>query len=179
MRVFLLILGLPLVLACQDIENGWKDIKPLLTNRTAVEKLLGNPRVDDNGYYGYSSNETFIQVNYSTKPCAGDQYNRGRYIISKDTVLDYTVTLKIPIRLSELNFNRELFTKDTGDHLSNVFYLNNRDAGIMITVFTQLDAEYVGSIQFRPTKSDAEKFKCTGTGASIGASKVRTCLVLE
>lgn len=57
------------IVSCQTIEEGWKGIKPLKADKTSVEKLLGKPEIDNNGYHGYRTDGAFIQVNYSTLPC--------------------------------------------------------------------------------------------------------------
>jgi len=53
-----------------SIANGWKGIKPLKTSKKEVEQLLGSSRVDNNGYFWYSTGDTDIEVNYSTEPCS-------------------------------------------------------------------------------------------------------------
>ncbi len=45
---------------CDTIENGWKGIKPLKTNKVSVNKLLGTPEIDDVG----NRNTRFIQLKF-------------------------------------------------------------------------------------------------------------------
>jgi hypothetical protein len=147
-----------------SIEKGWKGIKPLNTTKLSVNKLLGVPEVDDNEYYGYASDEAFVQVNYSTAPCQDNQYKRGKFNVSKDTVLGYDVHIKQRVKLSEIKFNREKYIKDTsGDVANNALYINEED-GVWIGVWTgisqQENDEYIGTIYFKPSKKNAEKFKC-------------------
>lgn len=161
MYISLLIILLSSIVSCQTIEKGWKGIEPLKTDKATVNKLLGTPKVDDNGYHSYTSDETFIQVNYSTAPCQDNQYNRGKYIVVKDTVLDYIVNIKKVVKLSEIKFKREKYKKDTsGDVLDIADYINEED-GVVIGIYIQEGTEYVGAIRFRPSKQNAEAFKCS------------------
>ena len=150
-------------LLSQSIEGGWKGIKPLITSKTDVEKTLGKPSViDDNGYYGYRTEEAFIQINYSTAPCKKNQYNRGKFMIAANTVLSYDVHMKKELTLSDLTFDK--YYKDTSGDVINVWTYYNRDYSIGVTVGTKNgeDTEYVGTIRFAPPKAEAEKLKCSG-----------------
>lgn len=94
MYILLFIMFLNLIVSCDTIEDGWKGIKPLKTDKISVNKLLGTPEIDDNEYHRYTSDEAFVRVNYSTAPCKDNQYKRGEYNIAQDTVLDYYVVIK-------------------------------------------------------------------------------------
>lgn len=142
------------------IEDGWKDIKPLRTKKVEVEKLLGKPEVDENGYHRYRTAEAFIRVNYSTMPCVDNQYKRGNFNVPEDTVLDYSVRPQKLTLLSDLNFKKEQYYMDISDHTNSVLYVNDED-GVMIGVQSQEDTEYLTSFDFKPSKTDAQKFKCT------------------
>jgi hypothetical protein len=141
------------------IEDGWKGIKPLRTDKKSVEKLLGKPEIDNNGYHGYRTEEAFIRVNYSTLPCQDNQYKRGEYNIPKDTVLNYSVRPQKLTLLSNLNFKKEQYYKDTSGDANSVRLINNEE-GITISVQDQEKTEYFSGVDFRPSKDDAEKFKC-------------------
>lgn len=112
------------------IESGWKSIKPLITDKAFVNKLLGTPKIDENNYHNYLTEEAFVQVNYSSTPCKNNQYGRGKFNVLQDRVLDYTVRLKKPIKLDEFNFEREKYIKDTsGDLVNTVSYHNLKFEG--------------------------------------------------
>lgn len=161
MYILTLLLLLNSFLFCNTIENGWKGIEPLKADKAAVNKLLGTPEVDDNGYYGYTTDEAFIQVNYSTAPCENNQYKRGKYNVPKDTILDYVVNVKKTIKLSELAFNREKYKTDTSGDVGNVVAYYNEEDGIMIEVgISREGTEYVKTIYFRPKQKTAETLKC-------------------
>lgn len=161
MYSLLLVIALVSTVSCQTIEDGWKGVKPLKTDKAAVEKLFGKPEVvDDNDYHGYRTDGAFIQVNYSTAPCKENQYNRGKYNVPADTILDYTVNFKDRIKFSDLKVDKEKYNKEMDGHVGDLVYYTSRDNSIRITAIVQNEAEYVGKISFRATKSDSEKFQC-------------------
>jgi hypothetical protein len=125
----------------QPVEQGWKGIRPLITNRETVETVLGKRVwVDGNAYYAYDTDDAFIQVNYSTAPCAENRYGRGKYNVPVGTVLGYTVNLKKIVKLADIRFDRPKYFKDTGGDVHNSWYYVNVDAGTSIGAFAQ-DAE--------------------------------------
>src|SRR5258708_21936317 len=97
-----LTLLLVFAIGCDSIEEGWKTIRPLSTTKDSVQKLLGNPEIDENGYYGYVTEDAYVQINYSSAPCKDNQYKRGIFNVPTDTVISYTVNIKKAIQLSEL-----------------------------------------------------------------------------
>ena len=160
-NILILIIILNIVGFSQNIENGWKAIKPLKTNKTTVDKILGKPETDDNGYQRYSMDEAFIRVNYSTLPCQDDPYDRGKYVVPKKTVLDYYVVLeKDFVPLSEFGVNLKKYEKDTSGDLINFINYRNNDIGIDFAVTVQETFEFVREIRFTPSKKDNETFKC-------------------
>lgn len=160
MYIFLLMTLLISTSSCQRLEDGWRGIQPLKTRKAQVEKILGKPEIDDNGYHGYRFDGGFIQVNYSTAPCEENQYKRGKYKIQSGTVLDYIVNLHEGVKLSELKFERGSYYKETSIHGGDLVYYIRRDNSIWITAFVQNGEEYAGRISFRAGNSDSEKHKC-------------------
>ncbi len=155
-------LVLPITSYGQTVESGWKGILPLVSGKADVEKAFGKPeRVDDNGYYNYLMEDSFVQVNYAIEPCRPNQYDRGKFNVAKDTVLDVWVYLKKAIFLKDLNFDRPRYVRDTSGHTGGIYYIN-RDMSVMISAGTQ-DAEgseYVGRIEYRPAKKLEAKIIC-------------------
>jgi len=145
---------------CQSLEDGWKGIKPLITNRESVEKVLGKGEIDNNGYYNYRSVEAFVQVNYSTSPCVENQYGRGKYKIPAETVLGYKLSPKNLSLLSAINARFERYRKDTSGDLDGGYTLRNSEDGVAIEVETQGDVEYFGGAIFGPSKKAAAEFQC-------------------
>jgi hypothetical protein len=161
MYILPLIMILNYFVWCDSIENGWKGIKPLKTDKASVDKLLGTPEIDTDGFQGYTKDNIYVRINYSSTPCINTYFGRGEYNIAKDTVLNYEVVIKRVMKISELEFNHEKYLKDTSGDLANfVSYIDSED-GIIITVYVQEGTEYVKTISFSPTKQDSETFKCS------------------
>lgn len=161
--IVIVVLGLciNLLLNCDSIENGWKGIKPLNSTKREVEKLLGPPISDKDGFYGYRTPEAFISIEYSATPCTANSGKRGQFSIPQNTVVNYVVTLKEPLKLSDLEFARPKYEKDTGDgHLLNYALYINKVDGISIEVFSKDEIEYVGGIYVKPSVEEDKKLKC-------------------
>lgn len=142
----------------QSLEDGWLGILPLVSTKEDVEKKLGKPKTDENGYHGYRFDGGFIQVNYSTAPCKENQYNRGKYNIESDTVLDYTVNIHEGVRLSALTFDREAYRKQESSHGGKLYV--RRDNSIWITAFIEGGQEYVARLDFRAGNLQSAKHRC-------------------
>src|SRR3954449_6692184 len=102
-------LGLILILlsmCCHDpIEDGWKGVLPLHAAKKIVEERLGSAKIDENGYYMYSTDDVSVQLDYSTTPCKENPYGRGKYSVPENTVLNYRVIFKNPVSLSDLKYD--------------------------------------------------------------------------
>ncbi len=142
------------------IEDGWKGIKPLETDKAKVNKLLGTPKVDDNEYYGYTTSEALIWVTYATAPCEKDNLGRGEYNVAKDTVLSYFVSIQKPLKLSDFQFNKEKYRRVKNEEQPNLANYYNNEDGIEISVWIEEGIEYVGKIYYKPSKQKEENFKC-------------------
>ena len=55
-------------ISCQSLENGWKDIKPLHSNKGEVEKIFGEPKIVGNNSYRYTTDDAYVEVKYATAP---------------------------------------------------------------------------------------------------------------
>ena len=158
-----LIFILASVVSCQTLENGWKGIKPLHSTKNEVDKVWGEPKIDDNGYYRYTTNDAYIQVNYATTPCKENQYNRGKFSVSENTVLGYWINFngspEFPT-LSSLQLDKTKYEKDTSGDTILVYSYWERDDGIRLTVNETGNLLRVQTMEFRPSKLDQEKFAC-------------------
>lgn len=153
----------------QRIEDGWKSLVPLKTTRQEAEKILGKPEIDDNGYYRYRTAEAFVEVNYSTSPCAGNQYNRGKYNVPADTILSYQVSLGKIVPIDEVKFDRKNYYRDSSsDLLTSITYWesipNTRKVssgyGVGIKVYLQIDKEYVTGFSYFPRNEEIQQAQC-------------------
>lgn len=142
------------------LEDGWKNIKPLRTNMTMAEKILGSPKASKDSYYNYETSDFFIQINYSTASCKESNYEKGNYDIPLDTVISYRVVLTKDIKLKDLKFQREKYERQISPEQNKLIYYINRNDAIMIKVSIVDDVEYVGQIIFDPSPADKKKFEC-------------------
>ena len=150
----------------QSLENGWLGILPLVSTREDVEKKLGKPEIDNNGYHGFVHDGTFIQVNYAVGPCQPDRRGRGSLNVPKDTVLGYHVWFKQGLKLSDLKWSKDRYQKQVDSHAWNqVIYVNYKE-GISIKVGLRDDGEYVANIVFTPSETLRKKSQCPGTKTS-------------
>lgn len=159
----LLIMLLSSVGLCSAIEEGWRGIKPLETDKISVDKLLGNPEtIDENGYHNYRTDDAFIQVNYTSARCKHlkDYPERGKYDVEKLTVLSYTVNLKKKFNFSELEFDRKDYVKEFDMGLRGNVYYSSVKYGILIYVSVQEENEYLQTLYFNPNEINKEKFRC-------------------
>ena len=143
------------------VEGGWHGILPLHTSKKIVEERLGPAKIDDNGYYMYSTDEADIEVNYSTAPCKENRYGRGKYSVPENTVLNYRVIFKSPVSLSDLKYDPHRFDRVPSGHTLNYAAYVNVDDSISIRVHIVQDSyEEVYEIAYTESKSDIQKFDC-------------------
>lgn len=143
-----------------SIENGWKGIKTLKTDKATVEKIVGLPEASKDGYYNYDTKDFFMQVNYSSAPCQKSDYNRGKFNIPENTVLWYHVLFKKETKFADLKLKREQYERQIDRENNSLVYYTNRSEGILISVVIFDGIEHIPEIQFDPTPSDEKKFSC-------------------
>lgn len=73
------------------IENGWKNIKPLQTDRKTVEKIFGSPEASRENFSNYDTLDFFVHIEYSTGSCEENNYEKGSYEVPSDTVINGVV----------------------------------------------------------------------------------------
>lgn len=157
----IIILGVILMLfGFCPLENGWKGIKLFQINRVEVEKILGQP-MREGGYTFYKKDKALIRILYSDAPCSYSEKLQGIYNVPKDTVIKYSVILEEGIKLSELEWEKDLYDKFEDPHIiGNISYGNLRDGITFTTYVAEGGVEKVGSIDFDPTKEMVTKYAC-------------------
>jgi hypothetical protein len=159
----------------QSIEDGWKGILPFKTDIATVQKLLGQPEIDENGYHGYSGVDAFVQVNYSSEPCREDPkhpgLHRGKYNLPKGVVLDYRVVLRKTIAMPDLKLDLKKYYRETGYHVRDLAYYfeyiegtrkTSNQNGVSIAVSVQNEIENVSSITYYPREAEKKAAACKG-----------------
>jgi hypothetical protein len=158
--IVIFLLAFSTVSPAQMLEDGWLGIRPLISTRDDVEKKLGRPEIDENGYHGFRHDGTFIQVDYAVGPCQPDRRGRGSLNVPKDTVLRYHVWFKQGLKLSDLKWSKDRYQKEVDPHAWNqVIYVDYKE-GISIKVGLRDDGEYVANIVFTPSEALRTKFEC-------------------
>ena len=91
-----------------------------------------------------------------------NSYDRGKYNVPKDNVKEYYIILRKELKLADLEFKREKYTREDDYHMmNNVAYYHNSDDGVSIDVIVADKVEYVSRIYFYPNKSDKENLACS------------------
>jgi len=163
-----LIMAFNSLVFCDSIEDGWKGIKTLKTNRKTAEKVLGTPKkITQSGYFNYETDDFFAQVNYSDPPCEKSSYGRGDYNVPGETVLEYNVILYTQVKLSDFKFKREKYERQIDSERNSLIYYDNSEDAILISVGIIDGVEYVGRIRFYPSPADKKKFECKNSEAAI------------
>ena len=103
-------LGISSLCFGQKFEDGWKQIKPLKSDRSFVDNVLGVAELDQNdGFYRYVTPDSVIRVAYSIGPCLEDNSypgnNRGEYDVAEWTVLHYEIFFRNPVPIKEFSVN--------------------------------------------------------------------------
>lgn len=160
MQVLAIIVFLCVAVSCQTIEDGWKNIKPLHTNRSMVDKLLGASKESPPLDTIYRNDEAFVRITYTVEPCTEDNFRRGKFNVPKGTVLEYYLRIKKDIKLGDFDYKREKYKKDTSGDIVNIVQYRNVEDGITLDAYIQQGVEYLSAIRIGPSKKDAEKFKC-------------------
>ncbi|MEQ1924313.1 MAG: hypothetical protein ABL952_17575 [Pyrinomonadaceae bacterium] len=147
----------------QSVEDGWKGIVLLKTTKPVVDAKFGTPKIDDNGYNMYKTDEAFVQINYSSAPCEIERKHpgikRGELNIPEGTVLDMWVNLVNPIPIAKLNLDLSKYDRDTGgDVLMHVAYHGKK--GLSLSALIRNGTEYVQKLTYRSLDADLEKYHC-------------------
>lgn len=147
---------------CPDsIENGWKSIKILKTNKIDAEKVLGKPKNKTIEYYEYDTTDTLVYAKYSTAPCKKTDGGRGNYDVPENTILDLSVFPKKPVKLNELKYSREKYMQFERNQEYFDFEYENDDDGISFLTKIKDGIEYVYSIRFEPRIKNIGYRECT------------------
>lgn len=107
-------------------EQVWRDIKPLHSTRSDVERLLGKPHMQGD-VYDYDGER--VSIIYQRHTC--EQSNGEGYNVPMDTVLFFVVNFKNKDRsLSDFPIDWTQYEKAEGGHVAGVANYYDRDRGI-------------------------------------------------
>jgi hypothetical protein len=148
-----------------DIEQGWKGIRVLNSNRRDVEEKLGKPVSDESGEVRYETPEAHARVLYSIGPCVAADTVRGGYDVKEGTVVQYEVQPKNLTRFDELKWDKSRYESDETSHQVGVFYYFNPQDGILIVAqkITSGSPETIRTMYFQRPKELESKYRCKPT----------------
>lgn len=110
--------------------QDWRQIVPLKTTRTEVERLLGPSK---EAYYAdYQLPEGHLFIEYSSGPCRPNR--KGGWNVPENIVVSMSLSPKHPETVHELKLNSKKFRKVTGQHLPSVTYYINDEDGITYAI---------------------------------------------
>ena len=163
MRSIFLILLIATVVDGQQYKLWLPGVAPLKTSRISFEKIYGPPVVKnpENHVFKYRTDSLSIEVIFTAKPCS-DGYG-GEYGVRQDTVLYYTVFFRKPVKISDVNFDMNKFSKDESGDVLNYFQYINRDQGVTIRAYVPGgdNNTYVGGIDYYPSLRQEAHRKCS------------------
>ncbi len=143
------------------IEKGWKGISVLRTTRDEVEKILGQPIADDGVHVSYRTDDSLIHITYSDLPCSNTKSFGGNFNVQQNTVLQYWVVVKKEIKLSEFEWQSDLYQRLEDSHVQNwVEYFNAKNGVGLRTAKLQNGDELVDIIRFSPTVEQNAQYRC-------------------
>jgi hypothetical protein len=133
MRIVIPALLLLFLLSTNRLEvNGqdWRQIVPLKSTRTDVERLLGPTK--ETYFAVYHLKEGVLDIEYSSGPCRPDR--KGGWKVPKDVVITLNFSPRRKSRIADLKLDPRKFRLVVNDHVIGVLYYVNDEEGITYEV---------------------------------------------
>lgn len=137
--------------------NMWRGIRPLVSTRAQVERLLGAPTDSLEQTFMYENGSDKINVLYSRAVC--EQTEAGRWNVPKDTVLKVKVIPQRILLIRALKFDRSKYQRIREAHPENWVHYINLDQGITIDAEIRGGREEVMSLVYEPS-SRQKSIRC-------------------
>jgi len=156
MRVFIylwILLGTLLAGNGQAVWQNNYGIVPLHSTRADVEHLYGDT-VSDACRCNFRTSNEAIHVSFASAPCAAPIYG---WNVPKDTVLEFTIIPKVPLRFSQMALDLNGFVKRYSPEDIVTTYYTNVEKGI---VFSVQDGNVFHIDYFPPSKENGKR--CPG-----------------
>jgi hypothetical protein len=130
MRLIIAVSLLIIINAFTVNAQDWRQIVPLKTTRTEVERLLGPSK---EAYFAeYQLKEGSLFIEYSSGPCRPDR--KGGWNVAKDIVVSMSLSPKHPKKLSALKLDLTKYRKAAGGDTPSVTYYINEEDGILYAI---------------------------------------------
>ncbi|MBX3292101.1 MAG: hypothetical protein KF881_04305 [Acidobacteria bacterium] len=138
--------------ASAPIDQGWRWVIPLATNRAEIERAFGDSITKDKSspFQTYVADFGKITINYAV---ANQYIKECSCAVSKGTVIEAMISpYRFPI--SRLNLNLDKFTKDSTFSPRELSYFNKDDGILIVTEIVETSdrvmVERVVWIEYRP-----------------------------
>ncbi len=129
-----------------DDNQNWRQIVPLKSSRTDVERLLGTTK---EAYFAtYQLKEGSLFIEYSSGPCSAER--KGGWNVPKDVVISVSFSPKRKRRIAALKLDSKKFRKVIDQHVVGIIYYINDEDGITY----QVQEGKIDSVEYSPTKRD-------------------------
>ncbi len=140
--------------------NGWMGINPAISDRSDVEKMLGECETGKSMICLYEMNLGNLIVSYNSRnSCNGETPE-----ISKQKVLSLTFILKNDIVLENLPLDLKYFTQEDDAQSPGLQYFNYKEKTLTLNSIKYSDKEgkFIYAFRFLPSESQMKILKCVG-----------------
>jgi hypothetical protein len=151
---------LPSAKTCQDLKNAhakprnvWRDLSPLHSTRSDVERFLGPPKTPSPSALIYKTETEAVTVRYARGNCNLDD---SGWRVPLDTVLDINVAPLVTVLLSDLDLDLSKWERAESSHPENLFYYTDLEDGVILETKLQDGCERVVSIKYGASRRDRE-----------------------
>jgi len=133
-------------------ERGWRDIAPLHSTRTDVERLLGSPKESRGVASTFQAKDGRVRVFYSSGFCKKGAANDWN--VPPDTVVSLTFEPNKALMVADLKLDKTKYERVRDPHLQSGVYYFNQEDGIRISARVLGDGEEVQTITYEPATKD-------------------------
>ena len=126
--------------------QDWRQIVPLKSTRSEVERMLG-PRKEV--YFAvYHLKEGILDIEYSSGPCRPER--KGGWNVPKDVVITLNFSPHRNRRIADLKLDPKKFRKVVDEHVIGILYYVNDEEGITY----QVQRGKIDWVEYHPSKRD-------------------------
>lgn len=144
------------------IEEGWLGIKVFETNRSSVEKLLGNATNPNDPNVIFETKDAHFEFIFSGPPCSNLDTLMGSFSVPEGTVLQYSVRPKKSLSLGSVKFDPKLYSSAINDHIRSIVTYSNDARAIYLSTNRNEDiqSQTIRTISYKRSLESITKFQC-------------------
>ena len=132
-------------------RNVWRELSPLHSTRSDVERLFGVPETSIAWAHFYKFEKEAVNFRYAKGNCNLSDFG---WNVPMDTILEIDVTPLVTILLSDLDLDLPNFERVESWHPENLFYYTNLEDGVTIQTRLLDGRERVDRIKYGPSTKD-------------------------